>query len=241
MDKKNPFSGQRAFNELNDIERIKYSDNVLELGAKLIKDDNAMNKLNWYTSKIISKYTKHHSINGKEAKDFIQDALLSTAEGARPFRGSTIKDLLDHLYYIIPSIIFNELKKVKIKLEGQNESGKELMYQDKFISIDEMSDSYNGDDDDNQPGFELASTDSSILDRIIFQEEIKDIDRVIYSEFEKNDDIISIYLYESQLKGIKNPHKHVAEQLNVPVEEVRNAAKRLNRIINKVMRYYNEG
>ena len=241
MDKKNPFSGQRAFNELNDIERIKYSDNVLELEANLIKDDNAMNKLNWYTSKIISKYTKHHSINGKEAKDFIHDALLSTAVGARPFRGITIKDLLDHLYYIIQSITFNELKKVKIKLEGQNESGKELMYQDKFISIDEMSDSYNGDDDDNQPRFELASTDSSILDRIIFQELLNEVESFIYSELRKNNDTISMYLYEARLNGIKNPHKYVAQQLNVAIKEVQNAAKRLNRIINKAMRYYNEG
>ena len=241
MDKKNPFSGQRAFNELNDIERIKDSDNVLELEANLIKDDNAMNKLNWYTSKIISKYTKHHSINGKEAKDFIQDALLSTAEGERLFRGSTTKDLLNHFYYIIPSIIFNELKKVKIKLEGQNESGKELMYQDKFISIDEMSDSYNGDDDDNQPRFELASTDSSILDRIIFQELLNEVESFIYSELRKNNDTISMYLYEARLNGIKNPHKYVAQQLNVAIKEVQNAAKRLNRIINKAMRYYNEG
>ena len=241
MEEKKFGPGTPSFDALNEIERIKYSENVLELGANLIKDDNAMKKLNWYTSKIISKYTKHHSINGKEAKDFIHDALLNTAEGARPFRGITIKDLLDHLYYIIQSIIFNELKKVKIKLEGQNESGKELMYQDKFISIDEMSDSYNGDDDDNQPRFELASTDSSILDRIIFQEELNDVERFIYSELDKNNDIISMYLYQAIIDGTKNPHKHVAEQLNVPVEDVRNAAKRLNRIINKAMRYYNEG
>lgn len=241
MDNKNPFSGNHSFNELNDIERIKYSENVLKLGADLIKDEKAMTKLNGYTTKIISKYTKHHSVNGKEAKDFIQDALLSTVEGVRLFRGNTTKDLLNHFYYIIPSLIFNELKKVKIKLEGQNESGKEKMYQDKFISIDEMMENYNSDDDDDKPGFELASTDSSILDRIIFQEELNDVERFIYSELEKNDDIISIYLYEAEINGIKNPHKHVTEQLNVPVEEVRNAAKRLNRIINKAMRYYNEG
>mgnify|MGYP005853365637 FL=1 len=241
MEEKKFGPGTPSFDALNEIERIKYSENVLELGANLIKDDNAMNKLNWYTSKIISKYTKHHSINGKEAKDFIHDALLSTAEGARPFRGITIKDLLDHLYYIIQSIIFNELKKVKIKLEGQNESGKELMYQDKFISIDEMSDSYNGDDDDNQPRFELASTDSSILDRIIFQELLNEVESFIYSELRKNNDTISMYLYEARLNGIKNPHKYVAQQLNVAIKEVQNAAKRLNRIINKAMRYYNEG
>ena len=241
MEEKKFGPGTPSFDALNEIERIKYSENVLELGANLIKDDNAKKKLNWYTSRIIFKYTKHHSINGKEAKDFIQDALLSTAEGERLFRGSTTKDLLNHFYYIIPSIIFNELKKVKIGLEVQNESGKELMYQDKFISIDEMSDSYNGDDDDNQPRFELASTDSSILDRIIFQEELNDVERFIYSELDKNNDIISMYLYQAIIDGTKNPHKHVAEQLNVPVEDVRNAAKRLNRIINKAMRYYNEG
>ncbi|MGQ9644400.1 MAG: hypothetical protein ACUVT3_11130 [Ignavibacterium sp.] len=239
MDKNKP--DLHSFDDLNDIEKIKYTKMVWEYAGELIKDDKAMIKLNRYTSKIIFKYTKHHSINGKEAKDFIQDALLSTAEGKRFFRGSNKKDLLNHLYYIIPSIISNELKKVKIGLEVQTESGKEKMYQDKFISIDEMMENYNNDDDDDKPGFELASKDSSILDRIIFQEELNDVERFIYSELEKNDDIISIYLYEAKINGIKNPHKHVAEQLNVPVEEVRNAAKRLDRTINKAMRYYNEG
>lgn len=233
MEEKKSDSGTPFFNALNDIERIKYKDKVWKFSEKLIKDEKAITKLTRYTLKKIHKYTKHHSINGKEAKDFIQDALLSTAEGVRPFRGSTIKDFLNHLYYIIPSIIFNELKKVKIKLEVQSESGKEVMYQNKFISIEEMGDNYNSDNDEECPGFEIASRDTSTLDQIILQEELNNVERFIYSELEKNNDIIALYLYQAKINGIKNPQQHVAEQLNVPIKEVRNAAKRLYRIINK--------
>jgi RNA polymerase sigma factor (sigma-70 family) len=241
MEIKKSVSDKPSFDALSDIEKTKYTEKVLKISEELMKDEKVVTKLTGYTFKRIQKYTKHHSINGKEAEDFIQDAILRTAEGDRPFTGITEKDLLDHLYYIIPSLILGELKKIKIKLEVRDESGIRPIYPDKFISIDEMIDNLTNDDDDDKPGFELASRDSSLLDQIIFQEELNEIENYIYSVIEKNDDIIALYLYESKINGVKNPHKHVAKQLNVSIEEVRNAEKRLKRIINKAKRLHNGG
>lgn len=241
MEQKKSVSDKTSFDSLSDIEKIKYRDKVLNISEELMKDEKVVTKLTGYSFNKIREYTKHHSINGKEAEDFVQDAILRTAEGDRHFKGDTKEDLLSHFYIIISSLIVCELKKIKIKLEVHDESGIRPIYPDKFISIDEMIDNLTNDDDDDKPGFELASRDSSLLDQIIFQEELNEVENYIYSVIEKNDDIIALYLYESKLNGVKNPHKHVAKQLNVSTEEVRNAEKRLKRIINKAKRLHNGG
>lgn len=241
MEQKKSIYDKASFDALSDIEKIKYREKAFKISEELMRDDKVVTKLTRYTLRKIKKYTKHHSINGKEAKDFIQDAILKTAEGDRPFAGDTKEDLLSHFYYIIPSLVFCELKKIKIKLVVQDEFGEKSIYPDKFISIDEMIDNLNNDDDNDKPGFELASRDASLLDQIIFQEELNKVEYIIYNELDKNDDTIALYLYESKLNGVKNPHKHIAKELNVSIEEVRNAEKRLKRIINKAKRLHNEG
>lgn len=238
MEQKKSLSNKQSFDALNDNEKLKYKENVIKIYIELVKDKLAMTKLTRYTLKKIIKYTNHHSINAKEAKDFLQDAFLITVDGYRPFWGKTKEDLLGHLYYIIPSIICNEAKKIKVKLEVQNEAGKKAIYKDKFMRIDEIKENYYNN---NMSGLDLASEESSILDQIIFQELLNEVESFIYSELRKNNDTISMCLYKARLKGTKNPHKYVAQQLNVAIKEVQNAAKRLKRIINKAMRYYYEG
>ena len=220
------------FEHYSDADKLRYKQKVLDISEMICSDDDIMTKLTNYTLKMMRRFAKHDSINGMEAQDFIQEAILKTVEGNRFWQGETVKELLDHYYHIIPSLIWNELKKTKLVVTTNDEFGTRKIYRDKFVR-------HNPSEDDEEDILEviIKETDTSNLDRLIMQETINKIESFIYNEFDKNEDYIGPYLYEAKINGEPNPHKYVAKTLNVPIEDVRNADKRLKRIINKAMRF----
>lgn len=225
-----------SFEQLSDLEKIQYRQNVFDLSEKIISDENEVKRLTAFSLKKIQQFSGHHSINGREAEDFIQDAILKIVEGDRYWNGHTEKDLLNHIYYIIPSLIWNELKKIRKTEIKKDDFGEYKSSKNIFVPFNPAE-----DDEEKISEFIIKGTDTSILDTLINQEIINQTEIHIYKELEKNQDYIGPYLYEAHLNGISEPHKHVADSLNVPIEDVRNAEKRLKRIINKSKRFYNEG
>ncbi|AFH50175.1 Hypothetical protein IALB_2472 [Ignavibacterium album JCM 16511] len=224
------------FEHYSYADKLRYKQKVLDLSEVICSDDATMTKLTSYTLNKLRYFTRHHSINGMEAQDFIQEAILKTVEGNRFWQGETVEQLLNHFYCIIPSLIANECKKTKLVESTHDEFGPSKIYKDKFVR-------HNPPEDDEEKISEIMikGTDTSILDALVNQEIIKQTELYIYKELEKNEDYIGTYLYEAHLDGVSEPHKHVANILNLPIEEVRNADKRLKRIINKAMRFQNEG
>lgn len=225
-----------SFEQLSDLEKIQYRQNVFDLSEKIISDENEVKRLTAFTSKKIKQFSGHHSIKVREAEDFIQDAILKIVEGDRYWNGHTEKDLLNHIYYIIPSLIWNELKKIRKTEIKKDDFGEYKSSKNIFVPFNPAE-----DNEEKISEFIIKGTDTSILDTLINQEIINQTEIHIYKELEKNQDYIGPYLYEAHLNGISEPHKHVADSLNVPIEDVRNAEKRLKRIINKSKRFYNEG
>jgi len=240
--KRNKISGTR-YDQLSDEEKFNYREKVFALAEKISNDEKSLKKLIVYTNRIMMKFAKDNSIYGREAVDFVQDALLKTAEGKRYFEGNSEEEFLSHLYYIIPSLVSNELKKIKDEIEIENESGKSKIHTDKYVKITHVDYCGDNDDDNDDKNFEIIikGTDTSELDRIIFQETIDKTQEYIYKEFDKKQDYIGPYLFDAHLDGVQNPHKHEAETLNLPIEDVRNTDKRLKRIVNKAKRFGNEG
>lgn len=220
------------FEYYSDAEKLKYKEKVFDLSQEICSDENILSRLISYTLKKMRRFAKYDSINGLEAQDFIQEAILKTAEGVRFWPGTSLEELLYHFYFIIPSLISNELKKTKITITTDDEFGTRKVYKDKFVS-------HNPAEDDEKEILEIIikGTDTSDLDRLIMQETIKKTESYIYDELEKNEDYIGTYLYQAKINGEPNPHLHVAKILNIPIEDVRNADKRLKRIINKSMRF----
>lgn len=220
------------FEHYSDADKLRYKQKVLDISEMICSDDDIMTRLIKHTLKIMKQYAKHDSINGMEAQDFIQEAILKTVEGNRFWQGETVKELLDHYYHIIPSLIWNELKKTKLVVTTNDEFGARKIYRDKFVRHNPAE-----DDEEDILGVIIKETDTSNLDRLIMQETINKAELYIYNEFDKNEDYIGPYLYDAKINGETNPHKHVAKELNIPIEDVRNADKRLKRIINKAMRF----
>ncbi|WP_290661630.1 hypothetical protein [Ignavibacterium sp.] len=220
------------FEHYSDADKLRYKQKVLDISEVICSDDDIMIKLMDYTLKKMRYLARYDSINGMEAQDFIQEAILKTVEGDRFWQGETVKELLDHYYHIIPSLIWNELKKTKLVVTINDEFGTRKIYSDKFVR-------HNPAEDDEKEILDIVinETDTSILDNLIMQEIIKKTESCIYNELEKNEDYIGLYLYEAKINGEPNPHKHVAKELNIAIEDVRNADKRLKRIINKSKRF----
>lgn len=82
MDKKKNLQ-EKSYNNLSEEEKNNYKEKVVSLFEKLFNDKPIISKLTFYTTRLISNYTKNETINGKEAKDFIQEATLKIIEGER--------------------------------------------------------------------------------------------------------------------------------------------------------------
>lgn len=220
------------FQDLTDTEKLDYHEKVSNLITQLYSDENKMTRLVSLTNNIMKEYTRLDSINSREARDFIQDAFLKIYDGKRFFNGNTVEELYHFIIYILRSLIWNELKKTKYFETEKDEFGEKKFLKDKFISFNPAD-----DDEENISDIMIKGTDTSILDRMIWQEEIDRTESKIIEVAEANNDPAILYLIEARLDGVPNPHKFVAEELGIDINEVRNAYKRLKNIINKQMRF----
>ncbi len=220
------------FEQYSEEEKLIYRQKIFDLSHEIFSDEKNLKRLISYTLRKMRGLTKTQTINGLEAKDFIQVGILKTAEGKRFFAGESAKDLLLHLYYIIPSLLWNELKKIKVATILNDKSVNKKKLKNRFLAFNPAL-----DDEEKILDITIKGTDTSILDALINRETIANVESFIYNELEKKEDYIGPYLYNAYIEGEPEPHKYVAKELNIPIEEVRNADKRLKRIINKAMRF----
>lgn len=231
-----PKEKKSPFEEFSEAEKIEYRQRVFNLSENILKDAENVSKLIGYTLSEMKKFSKEPSINAREAEDFVQDAILKISEGKRFFSGSTEKELFGFMLNIIPSIIYNEWKKTKVKLELNDEFGKRNVVSDKYIPFNPAE-----DDEAILSDIIIKGTDTTILDKMILDETAGRVENYIIKELKEREDYIGLQLYEAKKFGSSNHHHQIAKILQLPIEDVRNAAKRLDRIINKAKRFQYEG
>lgn len=231
-----PKEKKSPFEEFSEVEKIEYRQWVFNLSENILNDAEKVKKLIGYTLSEMKRFSKEPIINAREAEDFVQDTILKISEGKRFFGGSTEKDLFGFMLSIIPSIIYNEWKKTKVKLELNDEFGKRNVACDKYIPFNPAE-----DDEEILSDIVIKGTDTTILDKMILDETTKTANTYIIKELKKKRDSIGLHLFKAKKMGKSNYQKHVAKILQLPIKEVRNAAKRLERIINKAKRFQNEG
>jgi DNA-directed RNA polymerase specialized sigma24 family protein len=187
---------------------------TLELEKLLKADKLLIRKLVNYAANLLK--LKKNIVLVIEPTDIVNETITKILEGKRHWNKTKYPDLLDFIKVAIQSELNNA---INAKLTNNKNLGKKH----RFVSI------YNETEDGEIVEIQIEDTSENILEVLSIDQFIETLQKLL----EDNEDLEAMLVLDEILLGYTN--KEISEKLNIPIDQVENAKKRIKRSGKKLL------